>query len=161
MSKMGLKAMSDETDDAGCMVIPRAAVSAAIFCKDRVLLVKRARDPAKGLWSLPGGHICTGEAAEDAIKRELREETGIEAKLFGPVAVKDVVQQNDRGEVIFHRVIIVYCGVMSGGRVRASSDAADATWYGLAEIERLDVTDGLPVIVAGAADRLKVLSVQT
>src|SRR5262245_57836464 len=60
---------------AGTAPVPQAAVSAAIFRDREILLVKRGRFPAKGLWSLPGGHIELGEHAIDAIRRELAEET--------------------------------------------------------------------------------------
>src|SRR5262249_19102285 len=84
-------------------VIPRAAVSGAIFRGGQVLLVQRGRAPAKGLWSLPGGHIETGETAAEALVRELMEETGITARLDGVVDAVNVIKRDDDGAVIFHR----------------------------------------------------------
>jgi 8-oxo-dGTP diphosphatase len=131
-------------------VVPQAAVSAAIFRDGRVLLVQRGRGAAKGLWSLPGGHIEPGEAAETAAHRELAEETGIEAKLCGILGVKDVVQQNDRGDLLFHRVIIVFHGLWSAGEARAGSDAAAAAWVDPATLDNLPVTEGLAAMLARA-----------
>lgn len=144
-------------DDAppSCPVLPRAAVSAAIFREDKILLVKRRRPPAEGLWSLPGGHIETGEAALDAVRRELREETAIEARILGVAGIKDVVQQNDRGEVLFHRVIAVFYGIWEAGDIRAGSDARLAAWKDFDDLDALDLTEGLLGIIADAKKFLR------
>ncbi len=130
--------------------IPRAAVSAAIFRDGRVLLVKRGRAPAAGLWSLPGGHIEPGETAAAAVERELREETGISAKIDGVAAIKDVVQQNDRGDVIFHRVIIVFHGAWVSGEATAGDDAEAVAWVNRDRLKDLPVTEGLAEIIVRA-----------
>ena len=127
--------------------VPQAAVSAAIFRSGKVLLVERSRPPALGLWSLPGGHIEPGEAAIDAVKRELFEETAIRAKIRGICGVRDVVQQNDRGTVISHRVIIVFCGLWTEGVAVAASDAACVRWQDPEQFDGLPVTEGLAEIV--------------
>lgn len=143
--------MSDaETSDA----IPRAAVSAAIFRDGRLLLVQRARPPSAGLWSFPGGHIEPGEAAIDAARREVLEETGIEARLAGIAGIKDVVHRNDSGGVLFHRVIIVFWGVWVAGEAQASSDAGAAVWYEAGEIAQLALTEGLEALIEAATERL-------
>lgn len=131
-------------------IIPRAAVSAAIFRGDSILLVRRGRSPAAGLWSLPGGHIEPGEPALKAIHRELQEETAMRANILGLADVKDVVQQNDRGDVLFHRVIIVFYGVWDSGEPIAGSDAAAVGWQGWDALKDLHLTDGLEEIVANA-----------
>jgi ADP-ribose pyrophosphatase YjhB (NUDIX family) len=135
--------------------VPQAAVSAAIFRAGQVLLVKRGRSPAKGLWSLPGGHIEPGELAIDAARRELAEETGIAARIFDIAAVRDAVHRNDRGEVIFHRVIIVFYGVWQEGEAIAASDAEAAAWHDADAVASLETTEGLPAIIAAAAEKLR------
>jgi 8-oxo-dGTP diphosphatase len=135
-------------------VVPRAAVSAAIFREGRVLLVKRGMPPSAGLWSLPGGHIEPGETALDAVHRELREETGIAAVLHDIAAIKDVVQRNDRGVLIFHRVVIVFCGEWLSGDVEAGDDAASACWYETDMLAQLATTEGLAEIVMRAKMKL-------
>lgn len=137
-----------------CDAIPRAAVSAAIFRDGRLLLVRRGRAPASGLWSLPGGHIEPGEAALDAAARELREETGIQARLLGVAGVKDVVHRNDSGGVLFHRVILVFYGIWLAGEVKAGSDAEAAVWYEPSQIAQLALTEGLEALIEAATDRL-------
>ncbi|MGF1620619.1 MAG: NUDIX hydrolase [Rhodomicrobiaceae bacterium] len=131
-------------------IVPQAAVSAAIFRAGRILLVQRSRPPAANLWSLPGGHIEPGEAAIDALTRELYEETAIRAKISGICGVRDVVQQNDRGAVLFHRVIVVFCGVWTEGAAVAGSDAAAVRWETLAHLGDLPVTEGLSELASQA-----------
>ena len=128
-------------------VVPRAAVSAAIFRGGQILLVKRSKPPAAGLWSLPGGHIEAGEPALEAIKRELREETAISAKISGLAGVKDIVQQNDRGDVLLHLTIIVFYGIWDRGELKAGSDARAVIWRSVSELEKLNLTDGLLDII--------------
>ena len=129
--------------------IPRAAVSGAIFRGDEVLLVERAKAPALGLWSLPGGHIEAGETAPDALHRELAEETGIVARLGGVADVVDVVRRDEDGAVSFHRVIVVFYGIWLAGEPRAQSDVSAVMWRRPADIAGLPTTPGL----AGVIDR--------
>jgi ADP-ribose pyrophosphatase YjhB (NUDIX family) len=147
-------AMADNSV-TGTQIAPRAAVSAAIFHEGRVLLVRRGRPPADGLWSLPGGHIEPGEPAVEAVKRELREETAICAKILDIAGIKDVVQQNDRGDVLFHRVIIVFCGLWQAGDARAGSDASAVAWHGMDRLGGLVLTEGLAEMIAKAERKLK------
>jgi ADP-ribose pyrophosphatase YjhB (NUDIX family) len=133
---------------------PRAAVSAAIFHGGRVLLVQRGQPPDAGAWSLPGGHIEPGEAAIDAVERELHEETAIRAKILDIAGIKDVVQQNDRGAVIFHRVIIVFCGFWLAGEARAGSDVSAVAWQDMDGLGALSLTEGLAEMIAKAERKL-------
>jgi 8-oxo-dGTP diphosphatase len=134
--------------------IPRAAVSCAIFRGEDVLLVRRARPPALGLWSLPGGHIELGEAAAEAVLRELAEETGVTARLGGVADAVDVIHRDEAGAVRFHRVIVVFYGIWTGGEARAGSDVSAAQWRQPAEIPSLPITPGLPDAVQRAWLRL-------
>jgi ADP-ribose pyrophosphatase YjhB (NUDIX family) len=144
--------MIDSSPDAA--IAPRAAVSAAIFRDGRVLLVKRSRPPSAGVWSLPGGHIEPGETALDAVHRELREETAITARIAEIAGVKDVIHRTDRGELLFHRVVIVFCGEWLSGEHEAGDDAAAAGWYDPDALPELDTTEGLAAIVRSARVKL-------
>jgi ADP-ribose pyrophosphatase YjhB (NUDIX family) len=135
-------------------IVPRAAVSAAVFRQGRVLLVRRGMPPSAGLWSLPGGHIEPGETALDAVHRELREETAVTARILDIAAIKDVVQRNDRGVVIFHRVVIVFSGEWLAGEVAAGDDAVLAGWYETDTLGGLATTEGLAEIVTRAKTKL-------
>jgi 8-oxo-dGTP diphosphatase len=136
-------------------IFPVAAVSGAIFRGPEVLLVRRGKAPAKGLWSLPGGHIEAGERADDALRRELREETGIEADLAGVGDAVDVIRRDCAGMVVFHRVIVVYYGLWISGEPRAGSDASAADWRHPGEIAALSTTTDLHDVVQRAWLRLR------
>lgn len=133
--------MISSSPDAG--LVPRAAVSGAIFRDDEVLLVRRGRAPALGLWSLPGGHIELGETAQDSLHRELAEETGIAARLLGVADAVDVVMRDEAGAVTFHRVIVVFGGIWLEGAARAGSDVSEAAWVSPRAIAQLSTTPGL------------------
>ena len=145
-------AMIDFATDAA--IVPRAAVSAAIFREGRVLLVKRRHPPSADVWSLPGGHIEPGETALDAVHRELREETAITARIVEIAGMKDVIHRNDSGELIFHRVVIVFCGDWLSGEPEAGDDAAAAAWYDPSALAGLATTEGLAGIVQCAKLKL-------
>lgn len=134
-------------------IVPRAAVSAAIFRNGRVLLIQRRRPPSADLWSLPGGHIEPGETALDAIHRELREETAISARIVEIAGIKDVIHRNDSGVLLFHRVVIVFCGEWLSGSPEAGDDAAAVGWYEPEALAQLATTEGLAEIVCRARTR--------
>ena len=129
---------------------PKPGVSAAIFRGGAVLLVKRARAPFAGLWSLPGGDIEWGETAEAAALRELGEETGIEAELIGLVDVADVIIR-DGDHLIAHHAIAVFAGRWLGGQARAASDAADLRWTRPDEIADIPLTPNTLAVLEKAA----------
>lgn len=119
------------------------AVSAAIVCAGRFLLVRRARPPAMGLYALPGGRIEAGETVEQAVRRELREETGLAVRVLKPL--RDVLIAADAQRPAIR--ITVFTGRMAQGRPTAGDDAAEACWFSIEEIRRLPVTDGTLAIV--------------
>lgn len=134
---------------------PLAAVSAAIFRDGEVLLVRRGREPAAGLWSLPGGHIEPGETALAAAMRELAEETGVEAEFCGVADAVDVISHYADGSVRFHRVVVVFCGAWLAGEPVAGSDAGAAAWYKVDALHGLLVTAGLESVVSRAWAKVK------
>jgi 8-oxo-dGTP diphosphatase len=133
---------------------PRSGVSAAVFRNGRVLLVQRANPPFQDMWTLPGGHIEAGEQARVAARRELLEETGIEANLEGVVDVADVILRRDDGALDRHYVLAVYYGRWLNGEARPSSDARALRWVKLTELDQLQLTDGAHRIILEAYDRL-------
>ncbi|MBC2711762.1 MAG: NUDIX hydrolase [Desulfosarcina sp.] len=118
---------------------PRPAVGAVVFKGDAVLLVQRGNSPSRGMWAIPGGSIRLGETFQAAAEREIIEETGVVIRAGEPVFVFDVIQQNDRGEVKYHYVIVDLAADYVSGEPRAGDDAADARWITEDELARLTV----------------------
>lgn len=129
---------------------PRAGASAVLFRGDAVLLVERGAGPSEGLWSLPGGSIEAGETAEDAARREVREETGLEAHIVGLAGVYDIIDRDDTDAVVLHYVIAAYFGRTGGGAPRPGSDARDARLVAMAELTGLPMTAGTRHVIAEA-----------
>jgi 8-oxo-dGTP diphosphatase len=113
---------------------PIPGVGGVIFEGQSVLLAKRAREPSLGLWSLPGGAVELGETLEEALKREIHEETSINIEIGGLVRLLDRIVYDREGRVRFHYVIADYWGWHVSGRLRADSDISDARFM---EIDRI------------------------
>jgi 8-oxo-dGTP diphosphatase len=157
----GLNAAPSMHNSALPEAIPRAAVSGAIFRGEEVLLVRRGRAPAMGLWSLPGGHIEAGERAVDALARELIEETGITAQLGGVVDAVDVIRRDEKDAVIFHRVIVVFYGIWFAGEPQAASDVSEVMWQRPEDIVGLETTAGLASVIERARANLALHDIRT
>lgn len=99
----------------------------------RVLLVLRANEPSRGVWSVPGGRIEAGESARDAAAREVREETGLD------VEVGELLLTAELGPY----VVADYAAVVTGGTLVAGDDALDARWFSAAELAALPMSPGL------------------
>ena len=113
---------------------PVVAVGGVLFHQGRVLLVKRGKEPAKGLWAIPGGKIEAGEKLTDAVKREFLEETGIEVEVGEVVYVFDAINLPK-----YHYVIIDYLVKMIGGDLRAGDDAEEVRWFTPDELDQYPV----------------------
>ena len=107
---------------------PVAGVGGVVIRGGDVLLVRRAFPPRAGEWSLPGGRLELGESLVDAVRREVREETGIEVEVGPMVEVFDRVHRDSDGRVRYHFVIVDFVCRPVGGALRAGDDALDARW---------------------------------
>ncbi len=100
---------------------PSLTVDAVICHDDSIVLIKRKKDPYKDSWALPGGFVEYGETVETATLREIKEETGLEIALKSIVGVYSDPERDPRG----HTVTICYLAVVTGGELKADTDASD------------------------------------
>ncbi len=120
------------------------AVIVADAVDRRVLVVQRGRPPGVGLWSVPGGRVEPGESDEQAVRREVREETGLDVSVGAPVGRLERPGR-DPGTVY---VITDSAGTVAGGTLVAGDDAAAVRWVTYDELCRLPVTESLCELLA-------------
>ena len=137
---------------------PLVAVAAAVLDDDRLLLVRRAGEPGRGKWSIPGGVVRLGERLREAVVREVLEETGLLVEVLDLLDVVEVIKRDEEGRVKFHYVIVDYVARPLSGQLRAASDALEARWVKLDEALSLDITNALRRLLEKHADRLRALA---
>ena len=129
--------------------LPTVAVGAIIWnARGEVLLIKRARPPRQGEWSIPGGKVEAGEKLQDALKREVREETGLEIEIVG---FADVAELDEAGQ---HFVLVDFTARWISGEPRAASDAKQALWVPPEQLDRYELWSETRRIIAQSAKQL-------
>src|SRR6185503_4593223 len=115
---------------------PVLGVGAVIWNdKDEVVLIRRGKEPRKDQWSIPGGHLEWGESLHEALLREVHEGTGLTVELVGLIDAVDLITEDGSGNVTRHYVLIDFAVRAIGGDLRAGSDAAEARWVSLSQID--------------------------
>ncbi len=131
---------------------PIPSVGVVVCHGDRVLLVLRAQEPSRGKWSVPGGVVELGETVSEAARREVQEECGLEIEVGEAMAVRDAIIRDQDGRIRYHYVLIDVVARCVGGELSAASDAADARWFSTAELDSLDLTTGLLLVLLRSLD---------
>lgn len=126
---------------------PQLAASAIIFREGKILLVQRAHDPGRGRWSVPGGRVENGETLEQAVHREVAEETGIAIDIIALAGIREVLP---RGEARSHYVVLSYAALWTSGDVQLNDEHQAAQWLDPDRLSEVTTTDGLADIVAAA-----------
>ncbi len=122
-------------------------MGAIILDRNKVLLVERGREPLKGYWSLPGGVLETGERLEEGIRREVREETGLEIKGLELVEIFERIMLDRSGRAEYHYVLIDYLCRPAGGKLAPSDEVSRVEWVTRQALQRYRITEGtVPVI---------------
>ena len=107
------------------------------------LLIRRAADPDKGMWSVPGGLVEIGERVRDAAVREAMEETGLRVELVERLGVVDKIMRDDDGRVKYHFIIVQFLARIVEGEARAMDDALEARWAEPSEFRSYELTASL------------------
>jgi 8-oxo-dGTP diphosphatase len=126
---------------------PQLAVSAAIFRDDRILLVRRARSPAKGFYTLPGGRVEFGESLHAALHREVAEETALTVEIAALAGWREVLPAAGGGG---HYLIMSFAARWIAGEPVLNDELDDFAWHAPAALSGLRTTEGLAGIVASA-----------
>jgi mutator protein MutT len=122
---------------------PRVGVGGVVLHEGHVLLVRRGKPPVAGKWSIPGGMVELGETTAQAVVREIEEECGLRVRLAGLAGVLDRVVSDAEGRIRYHWVLVDYVAFLESGTLAAGSDAAEAQWVRIEDVESFDVTEGL------------------
>jgi ADP-ribose pyrophosphatase YjhB (NUDIX family) len=129
---------------------PYLAVSAAIIRDGKVLIVRRARPPAYGVFTLPGGGVEAGESLHEAIMREVMEETALTIAPLGLAGYREAIVRDADGKVERHFVILPFAARFIAGEVALNEELAEARWLVPSELAGLKTTEGLAEIVRAA-----------
>ncbi len=118
---------------------PRVGIGAITIHEGRVLLVKRAAEPSRGLWAIPGGTLELGETMQECAAREILEETGITIKVGACIYVFDFMERDAEGKIKFHFVIVDFAGEYVSGEPKGADDADEARFVAPEELKELPV----------------------
>jgi len=110
-------------------------VGGVVVRDGKALIVKRAHEPRKGEWSLPGGLLELGESLQDAVRREIKEETALDVTVGPIIETFDRVHRDDHGRIRYHFVIVDFVCWPNGGEAMPGSDADGVAWVSVAEID--------------------------
>jgi mutator protein MutT len=118
----------------------------------RVLLARRGKEPLYGRWVVPGGTVELGETLEQALVREMQEETGLRVEPVEVLTVFDRIER-DGERVVYHYVIVDYLCRWLDGEARAASDALEVAWAGPADLLAYDLPPKALEVVTDALRR--------
>jgi len=131
---------------------PRIGVGAVLIHQDKVLLIKRGKEPLRGRWVVPGGTVELGETLEQALVREVQEETGLTVRPLEVVLVFDRIER-EGDAVRYHYVIIDYRCEYVSGTPRAASDALDVAFVARDDLPGYALPEKALAVVLDGFDR--------
>ena len=122
--------------------VPRVGVGGVVVQDGAILMVERGRPPRAGQWAIPGGKLHWGELLEEAVAREVEEETGLS------VEVGELIWTGQTIGPDWHFILLDFEATVTGGSLSAGDDAADAAWVPLDEVEELPLTSSMHELIA-------------
>lgn len=138
---------------------PIVGVGAAVFRNDTaftgppplhrssVLLIKRGKPPLTESWSLPGGRVNDGESLKEAAAREVKEECDIDVDVRDLVKLYEYIERDKDDAVKYHYIVFDFMAEYRSGELKALSDARDALWVDMGDLDRFDLTDAAREII--------------
>lgn len=139
---------------------PLVGIGAVIVQDGKILLVKRASEPDKGKWSVPGGLVELSEKLEKTVIREVKEETNLDVEVVRLIDAVDNIVLDLNRKLRFHFVILDYLTELKGGSLQSSSDVTDAKWVRIEEAEDYDLTKTFREFLKRNKDELTKLSIK-
>ena len=132
---------------------PWVGVGGIVFKDDQILLVKRGKEPGLGRWSIPGGVVDLGETAAQALKREIREETGLIVEVRELVKVFERILTDTLGKVQYHYVLLDYLCRFQEGEPSPASDVSEAGFFHLYQLSELNLLEETVQVIKEAHKR--------
>ena len=134
---------------------PVVGVGAVVVRDGKALIIKRAHEPRKGEWSLPGGLLELGESLQDAARREIKEETALDIEVGPVIETFDRVHRDDQGRIRYHFVIVDFVCWASGGEAVPGSDADGVAWVAPGEIDDYQVNAHAKAVILKGLEVLR------
>jgi len=132
---------------------PLVGVGAIILRRDRILMAQRGKEPLKGWWSLPGGALELGEELQDAIRREVFEETGFEVEPVKLFEVFERIMRDNSGAPEYHYVLIDYVCRVTGGKLFPGGDVCAVEWVRRRGLPGFPITHGTLAVIDRAFEQ--------
>jgi 8-oxo-dGTP diphosphatase len=134
---------------------PVVGVGAVVVRNGKALIIKRAHEPRKGEWSLPGGLLELGESLQDAARREIKEETSLDIEVGPVIETFDRVHRDDQGKIRYHFVIVDFVCWANGGEAVPGSDAEGVAWVTPGEIDDYQVNAHAKAVILKGLEVLR------
>lgn len=121
-------------------LLPIVGIGGVIVSHGRALLVKRGKPPLEGQWSIPGGLLEIGETLMEGVRREMREETGMDVRPLDLIDVFERIELDGGGKARYHYVVLDYLCEATGGEARAGDDVTHVAWASAEELQQYSLS---------------------
>lgn len=129
---------------------PVVGVGGVVLLGERVVLIRRANEPRKGEWSIPGGKLELGETLAEGVRRELREETGLDVEVGELIEAFERVYRDPDGKTRFHYVILDFFCRANSDRPAAGGDASELMLIREDELDRVVLNEAVQRVLRKA-----------
>ena len=138
-----MKSQSQSFNGREYPVYPRIGVGTIVFNANQILLIKRGQEPKKGMWTLPGGLVETGETLENAARREVLEECGVKIQFIDKLDIFEFIDKDETERVRYHYILVDFFADYVQGTLNPGSDVDEAAWVKVSDIGRFQLSDSV------------------